>query len=80
MENTTTEHITQERLDRVIQVYRNGIQNWSRDEFFLKDCAYYEGAIKRASDHLGIVPQFKFINITEELQEPFKNGYEQFWV
>jgi hypothetical protein len=73
------EHITKDRLDRVIEIYKNGIQNWHRDSDFLMDCAYYEGAIKRASEHLGIEPPYKWINITEALQEPFNRGYDNFW-
>jgi hypothetical protein len=73
------ESITQERLQRIVEIYKNGIQNWFRDEHFLMDCAYYEGAIKRASEHLGIEPPYKYINITDALQESFSSGYENFW-
>lgn len=73
--------LTQEDLDRLIAVYKNGLNKWFRDALFLKDCAYYEGAIKKASEILGIEPPFKYLeNITEELKSSFDAGYENFWI
>ena len=74
------ENITLERLGRIVEVYKNGVQNWHRDSDFLTDCAYYEGAIKKACDHLKVPIPYTFINITDELQETFQKGYDNFWL
>jgi hypothetical protein len=73
------ENITQERLDRVIEVYKNGVANWFRDSHFLLDCAYYEGAIDRACEHLNVPKAYTHITITPQLQESYQNGYDNFW-
>jgi hypothetical protein len=73
------ENITQERLDRVIEVYKNGVANWFRDSHFLLDCAYYEGAIDRACEHLKVTKPYTHITITPQLQESYQNGYDNFW-
>jgi len=44
--------IDQTALDSLVQIYRNGTKKWQQDEFFLEDCAYYEGRIKRACEVL----------------------------
>lgn len=72
--------ITQIDLDRIVEVYKNGIDKWFRDELFLKDCAYYEGAIKKASEVLEVKVPFTFVEISEELKPQFESGYNNFWV
>jgi hypothetical protein len=74
------ENITLERLGRIVEIYKNGVQNWHRDADFLIDCAYYEGAIKRACDHLQVPIPYTFINITDVLQESCQKGYDNFWL
>ena len=72
--------ITQNDLDRLVEIYKNGVDKWFRDELFLKDCAYYEGAIAKAVETLGIETPYKHIQITEELQDSFNSGYNNFWI
>jgi hypothetical protein len=72
--------ITREDLDRLVEVYKNGIDKWFRDELFTKDCAYYEGAIKKGSEVLGIEVPFTFLQITEDLKKDFESGYNNFWI
>ena len=72
--------ITQEDLDRLVEVYKNGTEKWFRDELFLKDCAYYEGAIKKGSETLGVKIPFTFTEITDDLKPHFESGYNNFWI
>jgi hypothetical protein len=77
------EIITLERLGRVVELYKNGVQNWHRDTDFLIDCAYYEGVIKRACDYLQIPIPYTHIDITEGmdpgLEKMYQKGYDTFW-
>jgi len=72
--------ITQEDLGRLVEIYKNGTEKWFRDELFLKDCAYYEGAITKAVEVLGVERPFKYIEITEDLKPHFESGYNNFWM
>lgn len=68
--------IDQTALDTLVQVYKNGVKNWHRDEFFRSDCAYYEGRIKRACEVLNIQIPFTFINnLDDDEQISFDYGY-----
>lgn len=67
------------QLDICVELYKNGITMWSKDEIFLEDCAYYEGKIKKASELLGIPMPFTYLKeITPELQLFFDYGYSFF--
>lgn len=72
---------TREDLDRLISIYKNGLNNWPRDQNFLLDCAYYEGAIKKGSEILGIEQPFKWLDVLEEesLKTSYQTGYDNFW-
>lgn len=72
--------VTQADMDRLITVYKNGIDKWFRDELFEKDCAYYEGAIKKGSELLGIEIPFTYMEITDKLKTDFESGYNNFWI
>ena len=72
--------ITQTDLDRIVEVYKNGTEKWFRDELFLKDCAYYEGAIKKACETLNVEIPFTFTQITDDLKSQFEQGYNNFWI
>ena len=72
--------IKQQDLDRLVEVYKGGVERWFRDELFLKDCAYYEGAIARASETLGVEIPYSHIQITEGLRSHFDSGYNNFWI
>jgi len=63
-------------LDAITETYKNGVKNWTRDEYFLMDCAYYEGKIKRASELLGVAPTFSYLKeIPDEVSVAFHYGY-----
>jgi hypothetical protein len=72
--------ITQNDLNRLVEVYKNGIDKWFRDELFEKDCAYYEGAIKRGAELLEIEIPFTYLQIGDNLKESFESGYNNFWI
>ena len=46
--------ITKDDLDRLIEVYKNGINKWFRDELFNKDCAYYEVQLRKVTKFWGL--------------------------
>lgn len=73
------ESITKERLDNLVEMYKLGVQIWPKDEHFQTDCAYYEGAIKRACEKLGIEIPYTYLEITFGLHKAFNRGYEHFW-
>ena len=71
--------ITKLDLDRIVEVYKNGVNKWFRDELFLRDCAYYEGAISKACETLNIEIPYTYIQITDDLKPEFESGYNNFW-
>ena len=63
-------------LDVITETYKNGVKNWTRDEYFLMDCAYYEGKIKRACEVLNVSPTFSYLEeIPEEVSISYNYGY-----
>jgi len=67
--------IDQTALDTLVQIYKNGVKNWHRDEFFLSDCAFYEGKIKKACEVLGVdIPFTYFSEVTTEI-DSYNYGY-----
>ena len=68
--------IDQTALDVVTEIYKNGVKSWHRDEFFLMDCAYYEGRIKRACEILNVSPTFSYLEeIPEDVSISYTYGY-----
>ena len=68
--------ITKQKLDICVDLYRNGISIWTKNDSFLQDCAYYEGRIKKACEELNMDIPFTFLKeITPDLQEYFNYGY-----
>lgn len=64
------------QLDICVEIYRNGINIWSKDESFLEDCAYYEGKIKKAYEILGIQMPFTYLTeISSDMELFFNYGY-----
>ena len=73
------ENITLERLDRVVEIYKHGVNNWFRDESFLMDCAYYEGAIDQACQVLNVPKPYTYHVPNDRTQEAYQRGYDNFW-
>jgi hypothetical protein len=68
--------IDQTTLDVLTEIYKNGVKTWKRDEFFILDCAYYEGRIKRACEILNCSPTFSYLKeIPEDVSVGFHYGY-----
>lgn len=68
--------ITRQKLDMYVEIYKGGVDFWSKDQTFLEDCAYYEGKIKKASELLNIPVEYSYLNeITPDLQDYFSYGY-----
>jgi len=73
------ENITTERLDRIVEIYKSGVANWFRDNTFLVDCAYYEGAIDRACEHLQIPKPYTYHVPDDSTRSSYQSGYDNFW-
>ena len=74
-----TKQISQIDLDRLVEVYKKGVETWDKGNEFLYWCAYYEGAIKRACESLGVEAPFTYVRVTKVLENSFQSGYDNFW-
>jgi hypothetical protein len=69
--------IDQTALDALVQIYKNGIKNWHKDEFFLSDCAFYEGKIKKACEELEVDVPFTYVSdfTDDKMVDSYNYGY-----